>query len=187
MSRIIKDKQLLRWSYDLHELVNKKLDEQILQTCAVRSKQLTFECLQKRHTLNPVTVDVKDLFDILFILALNFPEEPSDSEKRRAYMVFMRLLPTMLQLLIMYGDDIIRISQDPLLRFVKHYAKMADAEALKSILTSKDSLFYAVLIVWAGYYNYDLHDKALIKGVLKRMKDRYNVVRAGTCSHGSCK
>jgi hypothetical protein len=195
LSQIIQDNELFQWSYALHDLVNEKLDKQefekqIVTKQCLRAKQLSFECLTKRHKLHPVNVTVTDLFDILFIFALNYPEDPQDEElwtKRQAYKQFLLRLPLVVHILIKYGDPLIAIRQDPLLRFQKAYMMLTADSLSQTVLDSRKNLFCAILIIWATYYRHDISSKAASKELYNTMLDRYSVVKAKACKHGSCK
>lgn len=194
LSRIIHDNELFQWSYALHDLVNEKLDKQefekqIVTKQCLRAKQLSFECLVKRHKLHPVNVTVTDLFDILFIFALNYPEDPQDEElwtKRQAYKQFLLRLPLVVHILIKYGDPLIAIRQDPLLRFQKAYMMLTADSLSQTVLDSRKNLFCAILIIWATYYRYDISSKAASKDLYNTMLDRYSIAKAKACKHGSC-
>lgn len=199
LTRIIQEDKLFRWSYELHDLVNEKLDRQEYEkqtqtTVAptkkcLRAKQLSFECLVKRHKLHPVNVTVTDIFDILFIFALNYPEDVKDDElwvKRQAYKQFLLRLPLVVHILITYGDRLIAIRQDPLLRFQKAYMMLTADSLSQTVLDSQKNLFCAILIIWATYYRYDISKKEDAKELYRTMMSRYDVVRAKACQHGSC-
>lgn len=194
LSEIIAKGELFAWSYALHDLVNEKLDKQefekqIVTSKCLRAKQLSFECLQKRHALHPVNVTVTDLFDILFIFALNYPEDPKDEElwsKRQAYKQFLLRLPLVVHILIKYGDPLIAIRQDPLLRFQKAYMMLTSDSLSQTVLDSRKNLFCAVLIIWATYYRHNISSKQASKQLYETMMQRYSVVPAKACQHGSC-
>lgn len=199
LSGIIQDNKLFRWSYELHDLVNEKLDRQefekqtdttVPQTeQCLRAKQLSFECLTKRHKLHPVNVTVTDMFDILFIFALNYPEDEKDEElwvKRQAYKQFLLRLPLVVHILITYGDRLIAIRQDPLLRFQQAYMMLTADSLSQTVLDSRKNLFCAILLIWATYYRYDVSTSKSAKQLYSTMVERYSVVRANACQHGSC-
>lgn len=194
LSQIIQAGELFLWSYALHDLVNEKLDKQefekqiVTQKC-LRAKQLSFECLQKRHALHPVNVTVTDLFDILFIFAMNYPEDPNDEElwaKRQAYKQFLLRLPLVIHILIKYGDPLVSIRYDPLLRFQKALMMLTAENLSHTVLDSRKNLFCAILIIWATYYRYDIGTKAASKELYENMMQRYSVAKAKACKHGSC-
>ena len=58
-----------RWVYDMHNLVNQKLEY---------PSPLTFDCLLKRHTLRTISCAPHDITSFLAILALNYEENESD-------------------------------------------------------------------------------------------------------------
>jgi hypothetical protein len=194
LSTIIADNELFAWSYALHDMVNEKLDKQefekqIVTKQCLRAKQLSFECLQKRHQLHAVNVTVTDLFDILFIFALNYPEDPTDEEiwsKRQAYKQFLLRLPLVVHILIKHGDPLIAIRQDPLLRFQKAYMMLTSDSLSQTVLDSRKNLFCAVLIIWATYYRYDISTKQASKHLYETMMQRYSVAKAKACQHGAC-
>jgi hypothetical protein len=194
LGQIIQDNELFAWSYALHDLVNKKLDKQefekqMVTTTCLRAKQLSFECLQKRHKLHPVNVTVTDLFDILFIFALNYPEDPQDEEllvKRQAYKQFLLRLPLVVHICIKYGDPLIALRYDPLLRFQKAYMMFTSDNLSRTVLDSRKNLFCAILIVWAAYYRHDITSRAASKELYNNMMQRYSVAKAKACKHGAC-
>lgn len=194
LSEIIQNNELFAWSYALHDLVNEKLDrqefeKQIVTKQCLRAKQLSFECLHKRHQLHPVNVTVPDLFDILFIFALNYPEDRSDDElhiKRAAYKQFLLHLPLVIHILIKHGDPLIRVSQDPLLRFQKAYVMITSDNLTNTVLESRQNLFCAIIILWAAYYKHDLGTPRHTKQLYDAMIQRYSIVKAKACQHGTC-
>lgn len=194
LSQIIQDHELFAWSYALHDLVNEKLDKQefekqLVNKQCLRAKQLSFECLHKRHQLHPVNVTVTDLFDILFIFALNYPEDPTNADtsgKQLAYKQFLIRLPLVVHILIKHGDPMIRISQDPLLRFLKAYIMLSSDSLTQSVLQSRKNLFCAILIIWAAYYRHDISTPDASRQLYDTMVERYSVVKAKACQHGTC-
>jgi hypothetical protein len=194
LSQIIQDNELFQWSYSLHDMVNEKLDKQefekqIVTKQCLRAKQLSFECLLKRYKLHPVNSTVTDLFDILFIFALNYPEDPKDKDlwvKRQAYKQFLLRLPLVVHILIKYGDPLIAIRQDPLLRFQKAYMMLTADSLSQTVLDSRKNLFCAILIIWATYYRHDISSKAASKELYNVMLDRYSIAKAKACQHGAC-
>lgn len=207
LSTIIQSGELFSWSYALHDLVNEKLDKQELEKQTdtqqsltesqkeslkekcLRAKQLSFECLQKRHQLHPVNVTVTDLFDILFIFALNYPEDPEDQDmwsKRQAYKQFLLRLPLVVHILIKHGDPLISIRYDPLLRFQKAYMMLTSDSLSKTVLDNRKNLFCAVLIIWAAYYRHDISTRQASKQLYDNMLQRYSVAKAKACRHGAC-
>lgn len=194
LSQIIQDNELFQWSYSLHDMVNEKLDKQefekqIVTKQCLRAKQLSFECLLKRYKLHPVNSTVTDLFDILFIFALNYPEDPKDEDlwvKRQAYKQFLLRLPLVVHILIKYGDPLIAIRQDPLLRFQKAYMMLTADSLSQTVLDSRKNLFCAILIIWATYYRHDISSKAASKELYNVMLDRYSIAKAKACQHGAC-
>jgi len=198
---IIKRKQLFAWSYYLHDLVNEKLDKQeiekqnsALASQSLRAKQLSLECLEKRHVLHPVSLTVTDLFDILFIFAMNYPEDEKDEElllKRQAYKQFLCTLPHVLTILIQHGDPLIRIRQDPLFYFLHHFKAMITKKALcdevpSGVLRSRKNMFCAILIVWARYYQKDIQKPSEARRLYTAMTERYSIAQANACKHGAC-
>lgn len=197
LSQIINDGELFAWSYALHDLVNEKLDrqefeKQVVTKECLRAKQLTFQCLEKRHQLHPVHVSITDLFDILFIFAMNYPEDPSDEDlvaKQHAYKQFLLTFPYVITILIKHGDPLIRISQDPLYRFSKHYQQLSQLTAerlLQNVLSSRKNLFCSILLIWASYYQHNVSTPQAAKQLYQNMIDRYSVVKAKACKHGTC-
>ena len=89
---------LSRWLYKMHGLVNAKLDEQ--EHPGVKGRYINFECLTKRFILKPVAFTSSDVWEILQIFALNYPDAGADelTQKRRAYERFFQLIPDMLQI-----------------------------------------------------------------------------------------
>ena len=194
LAQIIQNRELFAWSYALHDLVNEKLDrqefeKQIVTKECLRAKQLSFECLHKRHALHPVNVTVTDLFDILFIFALNYPEDPTDVElelKRVAYKQFLQRLPLVVHILVKHGDPLIRMSQDPLLHFLRCYVRLSGASSLQEVLSSRKNLFCAIILIWAAYYKHDISSAPQAKQLYDALLERYSVVKAKACQHGSC-
>jgi hypothetical protein len=197
LSQIIRDQELFTWSYALHDLVNEKLDQQefekqIVTKECLRAKQLSFQCLEKRHLLHPVHVTVTDLFDILFIFALNYPEDETDKElgtKREAYKQFLLTFPYVVHILVKNGDPLIRISQDPLFKFAKHYQllSLTPADKLRrNVLETRKNLFCSILIIWASYYKHDVSTPQAARTLYENMINRYSVVKAKACKHGTC-
>lgn len=194
LSQIIADRELFAWSYALHDLVNEKLDrqefeKQVVTKECLRAKQLTIQCLEKRHTIHPVQVTVVDLFDILFIFALNYPEDQADDElllKRHAYKKFLLTLHHLLLLLVKHGDVLIPMSQDPLLKFAQHYRLLNNTTLNTGVLDSRNNLFCAILLVWASYYHYDVSQPEKAQQLYNSMMERYEHAKAKACKHGSC-
>ena len=160
----------------------------------LRAKQLSFECLEKKHVLHPVSVTVTDLFDILFIFAMNYPEDDKDEElvvKRQAYKQFLCTLPHVLTILIQHGDPLIRIRQDPLFYFLQHFKALITKKALceevaSGVLRSRKNMFCAILIVWAKFYQHDIRQPAEARRLYNALTKRYSIAQAKACKHGSC-
>ena len=130
-----------------------------------------------------------DLFDILFIFALNYPEDPNDQElwsKRLAYKQFLLRLPLVVHILIKHGDPLISIRYDPLLRFQKAYMMLTSDSLSKTVLDNRKNLFCAVLIIWASYYRHDISTKQASKQLYDTMLQRYSIAKAKACKHGAC-
>ena len=110
---VVKERRLERWMYDLHELVNDKLDHQhfkkVLEPvfhelgCDVEcdSRRISFECVRKRYTITPVAFCDQDVWSVLAIFALNYPTRLKTSEqqhKAQQFCIFVLLLPDILEL-----------------------------------------------------------------------------------------
>jgi hypothetical protein len=194
LSQIIQSNELFAWSYALHDLVNEKLDrqefeKQIVTKECLRAKQLSFQCLEKRHQLHPVNVTVTDLFDILLVFALNYPEDETDDElqlKRNAYKQFLLQMPFILNILIKHGDPLIRMSQDPLLHFQKHYMMLTAESLTNNVLQTRRNLFCAIILIWAAYYKHDISTTEASRALYHSILERYSVAKAKACKHGTC-
>ena len=85
-----KQDDIVHWVYDMHNLVNKKLNSM----CTT----LEYDCLYKRHAIRPVSCSTKDIWDVFAMLALNFPETPAETTQQltKAMGVFLFTVVTLL-------------------------------------------------------------------------------------------
>ena len=198
LTEVVNNHQLARWMYDIHELVNRKLErqtfleqvEKVGDFCPhaqnLRGKRLSYDCLIKRHELHPVTVSPEDIFDILFIFALNYPK--NNSQKLKAYGTFLTNLLSIIYTFIENGDKLIPVSKNPFFKFFicmqklhLQYKIVANEPPFKS----KNEMFYYVFELWASFYNITVLKNE--KKYIKSLKLRYEVAKAAVCKHGSCK
>lgn len=115
LESVIRDNQLARWMYAVHDMVNAKLDNQLAQdmfkkegveisgdkiTTLCRKRQITFECLTKRFIIRPVQFCDDDIWEFLEIFALNADSTKSEMTPPRiaGHQTFFRLFPLMLHL-----------------------------------------------------------------------------------------
>lgn len=85
-----RDASALRWVWLLHNRVNLKLDKQQFSQCA----------LARRATTWSMAASPQNVWDYLFLMALNYPETPQAktyAEKRDGYTAFFLLLPSLLR------------------------------------------------------------------------------------------
>lgn len=129
---------LPRFTYDLHELVNDKLDAQrceaamaqlglptkvtqalharAMATGAFRGRRISFEVWQRRQQVSPTVLSPANVLDVLFVTALNYPEDSDEdasaaaaaartpgadtmppSERRTLYRTWLKTLPAALR------------------------------------------------------------------------------------------
>lgn len=195
---VIRGHQLPRWMYDIHELVNRKLERQTFlnqlgdsRAQNMRGKRLSYDCLIKRHELHPVTVSPEDIIDILFILSLNYPTEKNEKDaldKRKAYGTFLANLPTITCILTRYGDTMLPSSAKPLVTLQSNMGALHTEHNIRANtppFKSKDDMFYYVFQLWALFHKLPVRNRE--QQYIKKLKERYQIVRASVCEHGSCK
>ena len=115
---IIAHGQLAEWMYALHQMVNNKLNHQILTrevasgnlaradpeyvTRLLQERQISFECLVKRFRVRPVAFSDSDVWDMLKMFAFNLdsmnpPPSASPSASRElfnnAWVSFLDVMP----------------------------------------------------------------------------------------------
>ena len=116
---VVADGDFARWMYDLHELVNDKLNKQALvvnvdattaATNAARRqlqahRQITFTCLSKRFSICPVAFCARDVWDMLKMFALNIDTQEAKlgtgagtGTTRASWFLFLSLLPRMVEI-----------------------------------------------------------------------------------------
>jgi hypothetical protein len=114
---VVADGELALWMYNLHELVNDKLNKQALvadadattaSTNAARQhlqthRQITFTCLTKRFSICPVAFCARDIWDMLKMFALNIDSQEAKlgsagNTTRAAWFLFLSLLPKMVEI-----------------------------------------------------------------------------------------
>jgi len=81
LENIIRQGQLAKWMYKVHEKVNDKLNRQTLEEARtldvntalryLRKRQIAFDCLVKRFTVRPVAFSDGDMWDMLKLFAMN--------------------------------------------------------------------------------------------------------------------
>lgn len=180
---------LIRWMYDLHEKVNTKLDEQAMtdclkgnkralaavnaSKCVLRGKRLSFECLLKRHKVRPVNVMPQDVFDVLFVLSLNFPHKDTEmyDKKVENYQAFIETFYTVLQVLTLQN---------------KLYTPLHEVASLYNTyrntpMRNGHEMFTATTMLWCNFYKY-MYNKTL----QQQLFAKYSVAKASACKHGSC-
>jgi hypothetical protein len=149
--------KFVRFVYDLHEMVNDKLRSQ-----GTPIKPYPFDLVLRKHAVFPSTLSTCALFDVLFIFALNYPEDDeglqgggggggqgllagggagvadtlTPQERRVAWVAFMRVLPRALQD-VCTAPDTCQVAQ----------ALQAQMQAVKS-LPAKAAVFDVVLLAW---------------------------------------
>ena len=67
----LEQNEMVNWVYELHTLVNQKLNSQC--------NNLPLHCLKKRQQLHTVFCSEEDVWDVLAILALNYTQQPNQS------------------------------------------------------------------------------------------------------------
>lgn len=129
---------LPRFTYDLHELVNDKLDAQRCETAmaqlglpsrvsqalraramatgAFRGRRISFEVWERRQQVSPTVLSPGNVLDVLFVTALNYPEDSDEdaaaaaiaartpgadtmppSNRRKLYRTWLKTLPAALR------------------------------------------------------------------------------------------
>lgn len=116
---IIAHGQLAEWMYALHQMVNNKLNYQILTravtsgdvvlpsdegatpqylTQLLQERQISFECLVKRFRVRPVAFSDSDVWDMLKMFALNLDSVDAPNSRERevfntAWVSFVEVMP----------------------------------------------------------------------------------------------
>lgn len=186
--------QLAEWMYALHELVNNKLNHQVLaHTDAVAQmqtrRQISLECLAKRFSISPVAFCAADVWDMLKIFALNM-----DNRRRggnAAWLLFLSLLPDMVS--VSYGagaDDTNELALVEALRdchraCVELHARRRHATTTTTTTTPNiiDTYFYCVVACWRRARGDDGDGDASIV----EQRALYAKAEAHSCVDGSCK
>ena len=156
---------LAKWMYDVHNLVNHKLDEQ--KHPGIPGRGITFECLTKRYYIRPVSFDSSDVWEVLQIFALNFPERNTSdyAEKMTAYIKFFQLVPEILDLA----------------GCCKKLIKLLRDSAQYFAVETTTSVFNFVTILKAYFYN-----QKNVEAYLTDEAQVFEMCRAGQCINGSC-
>jgi hypothetical protein len=181
----IADGKLATWMYDLHNLVSDKLDLQsvtervspealttMTATGAYRCRRITFQCLVKRCVVRPCMFCPDDVWDVLLIFALNFPEPGSEGfeKKRNGYATFFGVLPGVLEI----------AGAAP--RLVQSLRQGASRMQDESAMTSAHALFDWVARQRAVYEGVSVSAAQIARerGVIM------DTATAQRCQHGSC-
>jgi hypothetical protein len=182
MRRAIANGSTEKWMYDVHELVNDKLDLQhaentlfpllspdqrahVITEKLYRADHISFACLQKRFAVTPVAFSAQDVWDVLSIFTLNYPDTCTPScPKGFDLVLFVTALPDILTL-AKSDPEIIRVlRQHPL-------------EA-RDVRSNVDMFAWAVRVQYPGRTDYD--------ELVPSVRARYDAAIATTCAHGSC-
>jgi hypothetical protein len=187
LTEVISQGKLAKWMYDLHDKVNGKLDQQLVQQTVkeqrlrttvteqmalCRKRQITFECLSKRFLLRPVAYCDADIWEFLHIFALNMDltKQDVDAQTKEQWKVFLTLLPRMLQVCNGGGQLVSLLTAPPV--------------TIDSLVTS--SLPRAIF-TWVVQQKAAYDGKPFIPHMVQQAEHTYNFVRASVCEHGSCK
>lgn len=200
VAQLVRSGRLMRWTYELHELVNDKLDaqhfiEKAVPPCAGR--RVSWECLLRRHKCQPFAVSAADVLDLLFILALNYPEEEEAMERRRAYQKLLCGLPALLRCIVQpfqsyptlakLGDELLRLAECVSM-LCRSYTLCSSSALLKdNILASRKNLFSGMVALWFLFYDTRRHSAKDEQAVRAELMERYRHARAQVCKHGACK
>src|SRR3989344_1442875 len=199
--QLVRRGRLMRWSYELHELVNDKLDTQHCIAKAVppcAGRRISWECLLRRHKGQPFLVSAADVLDLLFILALNYPEEEEGApERRRAYQQLLCGMPALLRCIVQpfhsyptlakLGGDLLRLAHCITL-LCSSYTLCSSSALLKdNILASRKNLFSGMVVLWFLFYDTRRHSAQDELVVRAELMERYRHARAHVCKHGACK
>lgn len=183
--------RLSHFFYDLHDLVNNKLDKQntheqlekqgvdvstlsvAQDTAMCRKRQITFECLSKRFAIRPVQMCADDLWEVLLIFALNMDDTWSraSEEQKQNWIHFFDLLPLMVQ--VATG-----VEHNGLPRLL-HDTKAATRQAIED---GKMTIFSTIVYKKCVFDSTD-YSPERVNQYLTKM----SAARATTCIHGSCK
>lgn len=199
---IIKHNNFYSWMYDIHTLVNEKLDWQraievlkpsglsdeimnsIRKDGVFKSRQITLECLTKRFMVRPVSFCTDDIWDILIIFALNFPLSRDDEYniKVEEYRNFFILFPEILMIIFSGAAG----------KLVQVLIEGLNDVFFQPALTSPDECLRWVIVQNIAYKNnlsvlsvYETKTN-MVDSHKTQTLEIFNVVRAHRCSHGSC-
>lgn len=187
--------QLSKWMYDMHELVNDKLDKQhatktlmpmlgkmcsaasavpitpvqlemaLAHNDAYRGRRITFECVQKRYVITPISFSTQDVWDVLSIFALNYPTRPDENphsiQKAHDFLVFISLSPTVLRECGMH-------------KLANHIDTVP--------FTDDDVASTTAMFKWVTR----LQTPHVLNSDIPQIYARYNLAQAGSCLHGAC-
>lgn len=182
LDNVVENKQLASWMYDVHNLVTDKLDRQHAEETfgpipsnAWKSRRPTFACVQKRYRIAPVSFCPQDIWDLLSIFALNYPETietEADHIKAVQFSIFLDLLPPILE-----GTSTLipEESQRPLRKVLKRFNR---TPMQFQDLLSQDSMFAWVCTLQYG--------PSITPAFIQEQKTRYLMAQAGACVDGSC-
>lgn len=175
----VSQRRLVAYLYAAHNKVNEKLDTQhAAQTGVpyVPSRGISLECLVRRFTVQPVQLCEKDVWLLLFILALNYPRDPADPRRGGSYRQLFAALPRVLALCGL-GED--------LGCAIRTQLQTAPAGFVRAFRTS-DALFDWVLslkLACAARQRKGTPDRrAMARDIRKVLRQ----AQAGVCAHGSC-
>lgn len=100
-----RSQQMLRWVWQLHEMVNDKLDrqqkervEQGLEAVVETKVRLSFDKLEKRMMAWTQASSASTLWDVMFLVVYNMPTlcSPEDQQRKRSIQLFLTTLPVLL-------------------------------------------------------------------------------------------
>lgn len=187
LDQVITNGNLFKWSYDLHELINDKLDTQhvtktivplftqancpsaveteLFQNKAYRGRRITFECVQKRYAITPVSFSVHDVWTVLAIFALNYSDNPNKDpesiKKVHDFIIFVSLFPTIL-----------------------NECGMPELAAYLLSIPLNDSDLVSVASIFAWIVRLWLPDAS--ESTISLEMQRYQLAQASACLDGSC-
>ncbi len=187
LDNVIQQRTLDHWMYDIHNLVTDKLDkqhakealgplfEQIKDTDAWKSRRPTFACVQKRYNITPVSFCPQDIWDLLSIFSLNYPnsiQTEEDHIKAVQFSIFLDLLPSVLAAT---AERISEEAQSPLRKVLKRFNR---TPMQIEDLVSQENMF-----AWVCTLQYGPN---ITPGFIQEQKTRYLIAQAGNCVDGSC-
>lgn len=194
---VVTNGQLAKWVYDIHELINDKLDKQhalktlvpvieqmrssnvlplesltqpeieaaLFTTNAYRGRRITFECVQKRYIITPISFSAQDVWDVLAIFSLNYPEHPDESsnsiKKAHDFIIFVSLFPVILHTCGMFE--------------LANYVKSVP-------LTDRDLMSTNTVFKWV----IKLQLPNISESAILQIYKQYSLAQAGSCLHGAC-